>query len=57
MAELTYNNQRLFSTYHLEKVIKEQTSDVLESTYEQIKKLYASIAESTELPSEIRATV
>ena len=48
MAESTYNNQGLFSTHHLEKVIKGQTSDVLESTYEQIKQLYASIAESTD---------
>ena len=45
MAESTYNNQGLFSTYHLEKVITEQTSEALESTYEQIKQLYASIAE------------
>ena len=45
MAESTYNNQGLFSTYHLEKVIMEQTSDELESIYEQIKQLYASIAE------------
>ena len=45
MAESTYNNQGLFSTYHLEKVIMEQTSEELESTYEQIKQLYASIAE------------
>ena len=44
MAESTYNNQGLFSTYHLEKVIMEQTSDELESTYEQIKQIYASIA-------------
>ena len=44
-AESAYNNQGLFSTYHLEKVIMEQTSDELESTYEQIKQLYASIAE------------
>ncbi|MDE0314628.1 MAG: N-6 DNA methylase, partial [Candidatus Poribacteria bacterium] len=45
MAESTYNNQGLFSTYHLEKVIMEQTSDALESTYDQIKQLYAVIAE------------
>ena len=45
MAESTYNNQGLFSTNHLEKVMIEQTSDALESTYEQIKQLYASIAE------------
>lgn len=45
MAESTYNNQGLFSTYHLEKVIMEQTSDALESTYEQIKQLYISITE------------
>ena len=45
MAESTYNNQGLFSTYHLEKVIKEQTSDALESTYERIKQRYAAIAE------------
>ena len=47
MAKSTYNNQGLFSTYYLEKVIKEQTSEALESTYEQIKQRYASIAEST----------
>ena len=40
MAESTYNNQGFFSTHHLEKVIKEQTSDALESIYEQIKQLY-----------------
>ena len=45
MAESTYNNQGLFSTYHLEKIIMEQTSDELESTYNQIKQIYASIAE------------
>ena len=45
MAESTYNNQGLFSTYHLEKIIMDQTSDTLESTYEQIKQRYASIAE------------
>ena len=45
MAESTYNNQGLFSNYHLEKVIMEQISEELESTYEQIKQLYASIAE------------
>ena len=45
MAESTYNNQGLFSTYHLEKIIMEQASDALKSTYEQIKQIYASIAE------------
>lgn len=45
MPESTYNNQGLFSTNHLEKVIMEKTSDELESTYEQIKQRYASIAE------------
>ena len=45
MAESTYNNQGLFSTYHLEKIIMEQASDKLESTYEQIKQLYVSTAE------------
>ncbi len=45
MAESTYNNQGLFSTYHLEKIIMEQASDELKSTYEQIKQIYASIAE------------
>ena len=45
---MAYNNQGLFSTYHLEKVIMEQTSEVLESTYEQIKQLYVSIAESAD---------
>lgn len=48
MAKSTYNNQGLFSTHHLEKVIIEQTSDALESTYEQIKQLYAFIAESAD---------
>ena len=47
MAQSTYNNQGFFSTYYLEKVIKEQTSEALESTYEQIKQLYVPIAEST----------
>ena len=45
MAESTYNNKGLFSTYHLEKIIMEQASDELELTYEQIKQIYASIAE------------
>lgn len=45
MAESTYNNQGLFSTYHLKEVTKEQTSDKLESTYKQIKQRYAAIAE------------
>ena len=45
MAESTYNNHGLFSTYHLKEVIKEQTSDKLESTYKQIKQRYAAIAE------------
>lgn len=52
MAESTYNNQGLFSTHHIEKVITEQTSDALESTYEQIKQLYASIAESADILNE-----
>ena len=45
MAESAYNNQGLFSTYHLEKIIMEQASNELESTYDQIKQIYASIAE------------
>lgn len=48
MAELTYNNQALFSTYHIEKVIADQTSGALGSTYKQIKHLYISIAEFAE---------
>ena len=44
MATSDYNNQALFSTYHLEKVVKGQTSDELELTYKQIKKIYDSIA-------------
>lgn len=52
MTESTYNNQGLFSTYHLEKVIMEQTSDALESTYEQIKQLYSSVAESADILNE-----
>ena len=45
MAESTYNNQGLFSTYHLEKVIMDQTSDALELIYDQIKQRYAAITE------------
>ena len=45
MAESAYNNQGFFSTYHLEKIIMEQASNELESTYDQIKQIYASIAE------------
>ena len=48
MAESAYNNQALFSSYHLEKVIKGQTSNKLESTYKQIKQLYTSVAEFAE---------
>ena len=48
MTEPTYNNQALFSSYHLKKVITDQTSDELGSTYEQIKQLYVSIAEFAE---------
>ena len=48
MAESAYNNQALFSSYHLEKVIKGQTSNKLESTYKQIKQLYISVAEFAE---------
>ena len=44
MAESTCNNQALFSNYHLKKVITEQTSNTLESTYEQIKGCYTSVA-------------
>ena len=45
MTTYNYNNQGLFSRYHLEKVITEQTSDTLESTYKRIKQRYAAIAE------------
>ncbi|MXZ00261.1 N-6 DNA methylase, partial [Candidatus Poribacteria bacterium] len=48
MAESTYNNQGLFSTYHLERIIMEQASEELESTYDRIKQLYASISESAD---------
>ena len=41
-------NNTLFSSYHLENVIKDQTSDALESVYYQIKQLHASIAEFVE---------
>jgi len=44
MTTYNYNNQKFFSRYHLEKVIKEQTSDKLESIYKQIKQRYAAIA-------------
>ena len=37
-------NNTLFSSYHLENVAKNQTSDILESVYEQIKQLHASVA-------------
>ena len=37
-------NNTLFSSYHLENVVKDQASDTLESVYEQIKQLYTSIA-------------
>ena len=33
----------LFSSYHLEKVVEDQTSDTLKSVYDQIKQLYASV--------------
>ena len=48
MKEPAYNNQALFSTYHLEKVVIEQTSSTLESAYEEIKKCYTSVAEFAE---------
>ena len=41
-------NNTLFSSYHLENVIKDQTSDTLESVYQQIKQLYTSVAEFAE---------
>lgn len=37
-------NNALFSSYHLENVVKDQTSDALKSIYEQIKNLHTSIA-------------
>ena len=37
-------NNALFSSYHLENVLKDQASDTLESVYEQIKQLHASVA-------------
>ena len=45
MTTYNYNNQGLFSGYHLQKVITEQTSDELELTYKHIKQRYAAIAE------------
>ena len=45
MTTYNYNNRGLFSDYHLEKVITEQTSDKLELSYKQIKQRYAAIAE------------
>ena len=48
MAKPIYNNRSLFSSYYLEKVIAEQTSDTLESAYKQIKQLYTSVAEFAE---------
>ena len=39
---LPFNNT-LFSSYHLEKVVEDQTSDTLKSVYDQIKQLYASV--------------
>lgn len=36
-------NNTLFSSYHLEKVVENQTSDTLKSVYDQIKQLYASV--------------
>lgn len=44
---LPFNNT-LFSSYHLENVVKDQTSDTLESVYHQIKQLYTSVAEFAE---------
>ena len=57
MAEPTYNNQALFSNYHLKKVIADQTSDELESTYEQIKQLYVSITEFAENLNESQTEI
>ncbi len=37
-------NNALFSSYHLENVVKNQASDTLESVYEPIKQLHTSIA-------------
>ena len=41
-------NNALFSSYHLEKVVKEQASVTLESVYTQIKQLYISVADFVE---------
>ena len=41
-------NNTLFSSYHLENVVKDQASDTLESVYEQIKQLHTSITEFVE---------
>ncbi|RKU35091.1 hypothetical protein C6496_17505 [Candidatus Poribacteria bacterium] len=41
---VSYFNNALFSSYHLENVVKNQASDTLESPYRQIKQLYTSIA-------------
>lgn len=45
-------NNTLFSSYHLENVIKDQTSDTLESVYQQIKQLYTSVAGFVEKMNE-----
>ncbi len=37
-------NNTLFSSYHLEDVVKDQASDTLESVYDQIKQLHASVS-------------
>ncbi len=44
MTEAIYNNRSLFSSLHLEKVVSQQTSNSLETTFEKIKKLYSYIA-------------
>ena len=41
-------NNALFSSYHLENVVKDQASDTLESVYGQIKQLHTSVAEFVE---------
>ena len=45
-------NNTLFSSYHLENVVKDQTSDALESVYDRIKQLHASVAGSVESLNE-----
>ena len=41
---VSFFNNALFSSYHLENIVKDQASDTLESVYEQIKQLHTSVA-------------